>query len=92
MIVSAAAKLIFSPHPGDWTVIPLHRHRDCGTILSELQVETWDCEEGFLTDKGDFLDRQMALQHAVDCGQVDPESPEGQDIIRSGVLMSEDLW
>lgn len=92
MIVSAATKLYFDEAHKDWAVIPLHRHKDCGIILHELQVETWGCEEGFLTDKGDFLDRKRALDHAIACGQVDPESLAGEDIVRSGILFSEDLW
>ena len=92
MIVSAAAKLYFDEAHTDWAVIPLHRHKDCGEILSALQVETWDCEDGFLTNTGKFLDRRAALDEAIKCGQITADDPHGYDVILSGKLMSEDLW
>ena len=45
-------------------------------------------EEGFLTDKGEFLDRWEAADHAYECGQL-IETAEEPRIDR---LMSEDLW
>lgn len=44
--------------------------------------------EGFLTDKGDFLDRWEAADHAYECGQL-VETAEEPRIDR---LISEDLW
>lgn len=91
-IVSAAAKIYLNEACTKWAIIPLHRHKDLGTILGALQIEIWESEDGFLTNKGDFLDRKRALECAVACGQVDPESPVGEDIVKSGILFSEDLW
>ena len=43
--------------------------------------------QGFLDDKGTFLNRREALAHALECEQVkDPTA------IRAGRLFSEDVW
>jgi hypothetical protein len=46
--------------------------------------------QGFLTDKGEFLDRRAALIHARECGQALKRQPgvgyQGDE------LFSEDLW
>lgn len=92
MIVSAAVKVYFDPGLLSWKIVPVHRHKDCKTILDMFQIKFWICEDGFLTDQDHFLSRRQALDHAIACGQVDPESPVGEDIVRSGMLFSEDLW
>lgn len=44
-------------------------------------------KQGFLDDKGQFLDRVQALAHALENNQVkDPND------IRAGELFSEDVW
>lgn len=43
-------------------------------------------EQGFLDDKGNFMNRRVALAHALECGQVLQEN------IRFPELYSEDLW
>lgn len=94
MIVRAAVKL--HTCDGRDILLPVHRHCDVRVIMAQFgyyrESDYRRDMEGFLTDSDEFLDRCEALQHAVDCGQVDPESPEGEDIMRSGVLFSEDLW
>jgi hypothetical protein len=46
--------------------------------------------QGFITDKGKFLDRLSAMRHAVECGQPMLRKPgigyQGDE------LFSEDLW
>lgn len=44
-------------------------------------------EQGFLDELGYFLDREMALRHALANNQVKDESK-----IRCAQLFSEDLW
>jgi hypothetical protein len=44
-------------------------------------------DEGFFTDKGEFLDRRSAADHAYECGQL----IEDAETERIEVLMSEDL-
>lgn len=93
MIVRAAIK--YSLYPGDDTggevILPLHRHCDGGKILKALGFKTGDfktLEQGFLTEKDEFLDRRTAADHAYECGQLVETAEES----RIEVLMSEDLW
>lgn len=75
-------------------ILPLHRHCDGGIILKAFGFTPDDfeiIEQGFLTEKGEFLSREAALFHAIECGQLE-EDPEDLAAITSGVLMSEDLW
>ena len=89
MIVSAAVKLILDDYAGSEVCIPVHRHKD-RIIIGEqlLGYKPFLDEEGFLTDKGEFLDRWEAADHAYECGQL-IETAEEPRIDR---LMSEDLW
>ena len=93
MIVRAAIKYLL--YPGDDTggevIIPLHRHCDGEKILKTLGFEIGDfkiLEQGFLTDKDEFLDRAAAADHAYECGQLIETTEEP----RIEVLFSEDLW
>ena len=88
MIVSAAVKLYFDKDYSDSVVIPVHRHKDAGFILSALQVEPFDSYDGFLTDDDRFLDRTKAAIYAYECGQLVETAEEP----RITLLMSEDLW
>ena len=97
MIVSAAIKYFLYPHDdtGREIILPLHRHADGEYILKILGFESNDIkllEQGFLTDKGVFLDRRAALDEAIRSGQISADDPHGYDVILSGNLMSEDLW
>ena len=76
---------------GGEVILPLHRHGDGGKILKELGFETNDfkiLEQGFLTEKGEFLDRRAAADHAYECGQLIETAEEP----RIEILFSEDLW
>lgn len=91
MIVSAAVKYSYKDEIG-LTIeqeMPVHRHKDCDIILRQLDIEDYTIEaEGFFTEKGEFLDRWDAADHAYECGQL-VETAEEPRIDR---LMSEDLW
>lgn len=89
MIVSAAVKFILDDYAGTEVTIPVHRHKD-GKIIGEklLGYKPFIGAEGFLTDKGEFLSRAAAADHAYECGQL-VETAEEPRIDR---LMSEDLW
>ena len=94
MIVSAAVKMILDDYIGTEVCIPVHRHKD-GKIIGKklLGYEPFIKEEGFLTEKGEFLGRFDALCEAVECGQLSDLSDEQFEmIIASDKLMSEDLW
>ena len=89
MIASAAVKIVLDDYMGTEVCIPVHRHKD-GKAIGEklLGYKPFIGAEGFLTDKGDFLDRAAAADHAYECGQL-VETAEEPRIDR---LMSEDLW
>lgn len=44
-----------------------------------------ELEQGFLTTDGDFLNREQAYYHAVDCKQIEPDDAPAW-------LISEMLW
>ena len=44
-----------------------------------------ELEQGFLTTDGDFLNREQAYYHAVDCKQIEPDD-------EPACLISEMLW
>lgn len=93
MIVRAAIKyhLYPSDDSGGEVVLPLHRHGDGGIILKALGFEPGDfkiIEQDFLTEKGEFLSRSDAADHAYECGQLIETAEES----RIDILMSEDLW
>ena len=95
MITRAAVKLhIYKT--GQDIILPLHRHSDVRIIMAQFgyysESDYRREAEGFLTDTDEFLDRRAALDHAVACGQVDPEAPEHWDLMQCGVMFSEDLW
>ena len=89
MIASAAVKIVLDDYAGTEVIIPVHRHKD-GKIIGErlLGYKPYISEEGFFTDKDEFLDRREAADHAYECGQL-VETAEEPRIDR---LMSEDLW
>ena len=89
MIVSAAVKLALDDYCGTEVCIPVHRHKDAVLIGEKLLgYKPIVVEEGFFTDKGEFLDRKTAADYAYKCGQlIDDAESEHIDI-----LMSEDLW
>lgn len=79
---------------GNGVVIKGHRHADIiHTVYTLIGKRTctngWDCtgesEQGFVTNKGRFVDRQEAMQIALAAGQVISDNTSNQ-------LYSEDLY
>lgn len=72
--------------------IPCHRHGDAFYIISQFlepdDIDKSRTEQGFLTDKGEFLDRQKAFWHAMACSQI-PMTYTNALYLE---LYSEDLW
>lgn len=65
-------------------------NRHCHLIWANLD-EYGKChcpfeDSGFLDDKGNFLGRREAMEHAIACGQIPP------DKVVSVYLYSEDVW
>ena len=59
--------------------------RSVDILAPEAKEMLKNCEQGFLTDTGNFLSRELAYEHAQKVKQI--------DVMRiSHVLTSEDLW
>ena len=89
MIANAVVK--FYTHSNQEYTIPCHRHGDAFYIISQFvehqeidKKRTW---QGFETHNGQFLNREEAMQDAIQCGQL----PPGADA-HGKELYSEDLW
>ncbi len=48
--------------------------------------------QGFITDKGVYLDRMQAMKHAKKCGQELIPHPDGSTQQWNHPLFSEDVW
>lgn len=76
MIEYAAIKFRDKIYKGRWHIEPLTEirllNKDCD---EQTRLDICRAEYGFLTDKGEFLNRKDALQHVLECGQ--PYYPEG---------------
>lgn len=94
MIVSAAVKVCFLPCETveDEVIYLVRRHRHCKEALDDrgyiLGKDYKIVQEGFITDKDEYLDRREAADHAYECGQLVETAEEP----RIEVLFSEDLW
>lgn len=54
---------------------------------------TYECEtQGFITDKGAFLNRREAFQHVHACGQGTPRRRVSPGNYQGDELYSEDMW
>ena len=95
MILASAIKLHIDKTDEDVVLCGL-RHGDIFRQLKALGFEPHkgykEISQGFITDKGEFLDRKRALYHAMDCGQIN--SIRDLKYIREDKieLFSEDLW
>lgn len=73
-------------------IIPCHRHGDAFRIISYIlrccDIDHFRTEQGFLTEKGEFLDRYEAYDEAVHCGQIADKRKSNE----AKELFSEDLW
>lgn len=86
---------------GVWSVPKPGRHHDVIHLMREAGVRLVGHVQGFLNDRGQFVDRRAAFQEALACGQVlPPYNPTNPSQRRwdLGVdpepreLFSEDLW
>lgn len=92
MIICAAIKIKLIKN-NRYVVISNLRHCDCLNTLSNLglvhMTDFYVEEEGFITHRGDFLNRQQAWEHACNCGQL-PVNIIWHNI--NDELFSEDLY
>ena len=94
MIVCAALK-INQCDDFEETVVPCFRHGNGYEILHSLCHSTkykGHVTEGFITSKGDFLDRTDAFSHAIQCGQLSASTREYKREHYENELYSEDLY
>lgn len=94
MIICAAVR-IKKKDSEDIITIHCMRHHYAFEILRDLGFKHKDytvVDEGFITHKGEYIERHEAYFHAVECGQLCAQLR--YDIQESGstVLFSEDLW
>ena len=96
MIICAAIKIQIEGLDHE-TIIPCRRHGDGFKILKDLgfkpRVGYKEIAQGFITDKGEFLDRRQAFIHASNCGQF----PTSAELLieknkKNFELYSEDLY
>lgn len=94
MIICAAIELKNCPEYTD-TVVPCFRHGYGYEILHNLMK----CDaykryttEGFITHEGKFLNRQEALEHAINCGQLSQSNKWYKSDHKENELYSEDLY
>ena len=62
------------------------RHHNCFATMAECGVNKIGAIQGFVTDTGEFLTREEAAKHALDCGQIKELK------FPSGKLYSEDSY
>lgn len=90
MILAAAIKFHIDKTDED-VVLCGCRHADIFDQLKRLGFHPkegyQEIAQGFITNRGEFLTRSEALDHAKECGQV-PDKPN----IYDDRLFSEDLW
>jgi len=75
------------------TVIQGLRHANCWETMAVLGIPAERMEvEGFIDDKGHFLDRCDAFSHALECGQLPATVRIHKAEQRENHLYSEDLY
>lgn len=86
----------------DTVVIQLpkpNRHHDCfkyckvylGIHATDHKLGLKADDQGFITDKGVYLNRKQAMRHVKRCGQKLLRQPDGS-VNKSAILFSEDVW
>ena len=98
MIICAAVKTNFVNHLGKEVTVMVtgYRHGNCFDTMvkcgAPMPKDRWDEEQGFMTDKGDFLNRKDALKHALECGLLSSTIRNFKEDRNEDELFSEDLY
>lgn len=95
MIISAAMKIVHDDLPYGELVVPCLRHGDGYYIIATLGEHKYGAKyviEGFIDNKNNFLDREEAYKHALDCGQLSATTREWKRSKGEYELYSEDLY
>lgn len=95
MIICAAIKIQVEGLDHE-TIIPCRRHVDRFKILEDLgfksSVGYKELTQGFITHRGEFLDRKQAFNHACHCGQLSQSTLWYKEDHNDDELYSEDLY
>ena len=89
MIIASAIKFLIDATNKEVVLCGL-RHGDMYKQLAGLGFKPHEgykeLEQGFITDKNEFLNREDAYHHAVECNQIERKNSD------KWPLFSEDLW
>jgi len=92
MILASAIKFYIEETKRE-VILCGHRHWNVFAQLEALgfkpQKGYKEIEQGFIDDKNNFLTREEAFEHAIECGQLEADRDLGSCCER---LVSEDLW
>jgi hypothetical protein len=95
MIICAAIKIQVEGLDHE-TIIPCRRHGYGFKMLKDLgfkpRVGYKEIAQGFIDHDGDFLNRQDAFKHAIECGQLSATTREYKKTNGEIELYSEDLY
>lgn len=96
MIICAAIKLT-DMHPeqrNDELIICGLRHGNCLEVINEFKTKVGFSHQtqGFIDDKGNFLNRCEAYVHACQCGQLSATTRQYKEEKGETELYSEDLY
>ena len=94
-MIICAALLVQAEGLDHTTIVPCHRHGDGFKILIDLGHMPNTCkvvEQGFINNKGEFLDRTEAFKHAAECGQLAETTRWYKFDHNDTELYSEDLY
>lgn len=98
MIICAAVKTTFINNKDETVtvIIPGLRHGDCFELMQQINIplrkDRWDEEQGFINHEGKFLNREEALKHALEIGQLSATTKQRKLIHHENELYSEDLY
>lgn len=92
MLIAAAIKTHIKATDKD-VIIQCRRHYEAYRLLKDMGFQPGGyivSETGFVTHKGEFLDRHAAWEYAAEIGQISQQ--QIHDTNFSKILLSEDLW
>lgn len=97
MIICAALKIRNDNAYCGYTVVPCWRHVEGYAIIQNLcpgidESVFNSAEEGFIDNNNNFLTREEAYAHALNCGQLSYEVRRLKTESNEEMLFSEDLY
>ena len=87
-----AADILFRGHLYRGKPFEERHHHIIHQIAAKLDIRPVKGEQGFMDDKDNFLTREEALDHAIECNQVIVGKAKITHVCDGKRLYSEDLW